>query len=421
MEALSLRELAVPIIKAIDSFNFLLKSHHRRVAVISYHIGKELGLDNHQLFELVIAASLHDIGALSVQERDMLVQEDVENPDPHCIMGQEMLSTFAPFEQIAHIIRYHHVNYLSSHTDSNIPLNSYIIHLADRVDIYTSADEFILDQRDEITSRIIQKSGAVFHPKVTTAFESAAKSDAFWFNINNWSIELLFKKLEVTKDLEITIDILIDFALLLSKVIDYRSHYTSSHSYTVAHLAYLIGGYFNFSQEKCQKLLIAGYLHDIGKLAIDPGLLEKEGPLNEAEFNIMKMHVYYTGLILSELSISDWFSEIVMWAERHHEKANGQGYPYAVSDDSLDIGVKILAYADIISALMENRPYRESLSIEQSFDIIRAKIAHTLSPEIFCEIEQHRDEINALVIACHQHSFDEYNSVQHQIALSGSV
>ena len=211
----------------------------------------------------------------------------------------------------------------------------------------------------------------------------------FWFNINNWSIELLFKKIRVTKELRLSVESLIDFSLVLSKVIDYRSRFTSSHSYTVAHLASLIGGYFNFSQEKRKKLLIAGYLHDIGKLGIDPGLLEKEGPLNDAEFNIMKMHVYYTGLILSELSVSDWFSEIVMWAERHHEKSDGHGYPYSVSGDSLDVGVKILAFSDIISALMETRPYRESLSIDDAFNIIRTKIADSLSIEMFKEIEKH--------------------------------
>ena len=56
-ETLSLKELAVPMIKAIDSFNYLLKSHHRRTAIISYNIAKELGLGNDELLELVIAAS----------------------------------------------------------------------------------------------------------------------------------------------------------------------------------------------------------------------------------------------------------------------------------------------------------------------------------------------------------------------------
>lgn len=78
MDKISLKELAFPLIKSIDSFNYLLKSHQRRTAVISYHLGRELGLSHDEMVDLVVAAALHDIGALSVQERDTLIQEDVE-------------------------------------------------------------------------------------------------------------------------------------------------------------------------------------------------------------------------------------------------------------------------------------------------------------------------------------------------------
>ncbi|WP_320034498.1 HD domain-containing protein [Halarcobacter sp.] len=114
MEKLTLKELAIPMIKAIDSFNYLLKSHHRKVAVISYNLAKELNLKEEEILELVIAASLHDIGALSVRERDMLVQEDVVNPEPHCIVGHCMLSSFEAFNNIAQIIKHHHIKYEDS-------------------------------------------------------------------------------------------------------------------------------------------------------------------------------------------------------------------------------------------------------------------------------------------------------------------
>ncbi len=94
MEEITLKELALPLIKAIDSFNYLLKSHHRRVAVIAYNIAKELNLNEKDLSELVIAATMHDVRALSIQERDMLIQEDVNNPNPHCMMGYKMLAPF---------------------------------------------------------------------------------------------------------------------------------------------------------------------------------------------------------------------------------------------------------------------------------------------------------------------------------------
>ncbi|WP_321470721.1 HD domain-containing phosphohydrolase [Halarcobacter sp.] len=402
MEKLTLKELAIPMIKAIDSFNYLLKSHHRKVAVISYNIAKELNLKDEEILELVIAASLHDIGALSVQERDMLVQEDVINPGPHCIVGHCMLSSFEAFNNIAQIIKHHHIKYEDSLNmkDEKVFFASHIIHLADRIDVIVSPDEFILNQKERVTETIRKKVGTLFHPKVFDAFEKVSKADIFWIEIPNMKIEQLFKKLNFSMDFELTIDNVLNFALTISHIIDYRSKFTATHSTTVAHLAALLGKYFDFSDERCKKLMIAGYLHDIGKIGIDPGLIEKKGYLTSEEFNLVKLHPYFTGQILSELSSSKWFEEIIHWAERHHEKRNKTGYPYALDLSELDDGVRILAFSDIITALMEKRPYRDSLSIDESFKIIEEKLSEDISSEMFEVIKQHKDEINTLVLEC---------------------
>lgn len=411
MNKLSLRELAVPIIKSIDSFNYLLKSHHRRTAVISYHIGKELNLSEESLFELIVTAALHDIGALSVQERDMLLREDVEKPEPHCQMGYRMLSSFEAFKEIAKTIKHHHINYKKSldMEEGEVPYNSHIIHLADRVDILINSDHFILNQKQEVTQKIEKKVGMVFHPEVFDAFEKASKPDIFWIEINNLEVEQLFSRINKAIDYELSIDKTVDFALTLSRIIDFRSRYTASHSYTVAHLSRLIGSLFDFSEEDCKKLMIAGYLHDIGKIGIDPGLIEKKGPLKGDEYNMVKLHAYYTSQILKELNSSEWFGEIVKWASHHHEKSDGSGYPMSLTESSLDQGAKVLAFSDVISALMEKRPYRKGLPIEEVFDIIREKIAPNISSEMFNKIEQHSKEINDLIQQCQAHTFEEYS------------
>ena len=397
MDKLTLKELALPMIKAIDSFNYLLKSHHRRVAIISYNIGRALDLSNDELFELVIAASLHDIGALSVQERDMLIKEDVTSPQPHCIMGYHMLNSFDVFKNIAQA------------KEGKIPYVSHIIHLADRIDVLIDQGTFILNQKDTITEVIHHKVGTLFHPEVFEGFIKASKGDIFWIEISNMSLDQLFKKINFSIDFNLTIDNVIGFAQAMSQIIDFRSKFTAAHSYTVAHLASLLGKYFNFSEEKCKKLMIAGYLHDIGKIGIDPALIEKDGPLTDEEYNIVKLHSYYSGQILSELNTSEWFSEIVEWTERHHEKSDGSGYPYALDDNVLDEGVKLLAFADIITALMETRPYRKSMSIDDAFNIIDEKLAFNISSKMFKEIKEHKNEINDMVLECQKHTYKEYN------------
>lgn len=404
MERMSLRELAFPIINAIDSFNYLLKAHHRRTAVVAYHIGRHLGISPNELFELVVAAGVHDVGALSVQERDTLIKEDVENPTPHCIMGHRMLSTFGAFETIGQIIKHHHIRYGKSQDmePGEVPFSSHIVHFADRVDILINPDEFILNQKDRVTEKLGNKVGTVFHPEVFEAFKEVSKTDVFWIEINNLDMKQLFNRLDVSVDFELSIDNVVDFSLMLSRIIDFRSHFTAAHSYTVAHLASLLGSWFGFDGEGQKKLLVGGYLHDIGKLGIDPGLIEKNGPLTDEEYNMVKLHAYYTAQILNELGSSEWFAEIVTWAARHHEKNDGTGYPMAVTDADLDAGAKIIAFSDVISALMEDRPYREGLSIDIAFGILRDKIASSLSYEMYEEIEQHKDEISDLVRQCHK-------------------
>lgn len=249
MEKLSLKELAVPVIKAIDSCNYLLKSHHRRTAVIAYHIGKKMGLGHDQLFTLVISAAIHDVGALSVQERDLLVREDVQNPRPHCDMGCKMLSSFAPFAEVARVIKHHHIRYASMQDmpDGAVPLESHILHLADRVDIVINPDVFVLKQKSAVVEKIRTNVGTVFHPQVFEAFAAAAVPDIFWIEINNLELDQLFRRVDSSLNFALSLDNILEFALTISRIIDFRSHFTASHSYTVANLAYEIGGSSGFS------------------------------------------------------------------------------------------------------------------------------------------------------------------------------
>lgn len=402
MKKLTLKELAVPIIKSIDSFNFLLKSHHRRTAIIAYMLGVKLGLNENELSDLVIAASIHDIGALSIQERDMLIRNDVENPTPHCIMGYKMLMNFEAFHNIALIIKHHHIkfNEKALYVDEEIPYQCFIIHLADRIDVYTDPHYFILDQKSKITEMIKARSGTDFDPDIVKAFEEISQADIFWIHINTMTLDKLFSKIKFNYNYQLNIKRILDFAQTISRVIDFRSPYTAAHSCSVAHVAEAVGKWMNLDKETTSKLLIAGYLHDIGKIGIDPTLLEKPTPLTSEEYNQMKLHSYYSGQILSELNQSDWFRPIVTWAELHHEKTDGSGYPYSFKGEDICDEVKILAFGDIITALLENRPYRKKKNLNEAFEILKKNFADKLSYDIYHVIEAHKNEVEDIVMYC---------------------
>ncbi len=107
----TLKELITSFSASIDLYNYLLKNHHRRTAIAAYHIGNAYGLSKQELSDLVLAAALHDIGALTVIERNQLIKMDTENPYPHSRLGYYMLESFQPFHEIARIIYYHHWPY----------------------------------------------------------------------------------------------------------------------------------------------------------------------------------------------------------------------------------------------------------------------------------------------------------------------
>lgn len=413
MENISLKELVVPMIKSIDSFNYLLKSHHRKTAVIAYQLGKQLQLDNEHMTLLVVAAAMHDVGALSVVERDSLIVADVDNPLPHCLMGYKMLNQFSVFSEIARIIRHHHIHYEDVSKQRFVPFESFIIHLADRIDIFLNADEFVLDQKKRVTEEILLRCGTVFHPQVCEAFQVVAQRDIFWINIMNMTMEQLFDSIDFSLRYELDMSTIAKFSETISRIIDFRSQFTASHSATVAQLAKEIGSYFGLGEEDCFKLMIAGYLHDIGKIGIDPSIIEKNGPLTEQEYNRMKLHSYYTVQILTELGKTPWFAQIVTWAGHHHERIDGSGYPFAISGAELDLGTKILAYSDVLTALLEDRPYRPKMSLEKAMDIMKNQVAIKIDCSMMKRIEEHQEDIARIVNECQRtvraHYVEEVN------------
>ena len=98
---------------------------------------------------------------------------------------------------------------------------------------------------------------------------------------------------------------------------------------------------------------MAGNFHDLGKLVIPNSILEKPGKLNDEEFALMKQHTYFTYSILTTIG---GIQEIAEWAAFHHERLDGNGYPFHLNASKLSTGARIMAVADIVTTLAEDRP-----------------------------------------------------------------
>ena len=114
---------------------------------------------------------------------------------------------------------------------------------------------------------------------------------------------------------------------------------------------------------------IAGYLHDLGKLAVSKDILEKNLTLDAEEFNSIRKHPYYTYFVLNKVK---GLENIATWAAYHHERSNGNGYPFHIKGENFSKLARIMAVADIVTALTEDRPYRLGLNKESVEKILLA-------------------------------------------------
>lgn len=364
---ISKRQLIECLSSALELINPTVAGHNQRVALFSKEIAKVMGLSDDAVNEIYYAALLHDIGAapLTIREKNDLIEFDVNMPYKHCLIGYLLLKDYKPFQKIAEIVHYHHSNWLyganRTFDGEMIPVGSYIIHLADRVDILIRQNQHILLQNHKITDYIKSRVGSVFAPDAVAALEVLSTQEYFWLGATSKSYCNTCMTAKQSEEY-ITQGDLEQFTKLVSFVIDFKSRFTASHSCGVSAVARLMGEAFGLSRSDCGELSIAGNLHDLGKLVVPNEVLEKKGALNTEDEAYIKSHSYFTYSVLSQV---EEISNIASYAAQHHEKIDGSGYPFHIRDDELSPQSRLLSVADIFTALAEDRPYRKGMHREE--------------------------------------------------------
>jgi putative nucleotidyltransferase with HDIG domain len=150
----------------------------------------------------------------------------------------------------------------------------------------------------------------------------------------------------------------LSFAAALVATLDARDQYTAGHSAAVAIYSRDIAARMGLSEAAQQEAHLAGLVHDIGKIGLPPGLLEKEGPLTLEERRAMQQHSEIGEGILAKVATYDRIAAIV---RHHHERVDGHGYPDGLPEDEIPSISRIIAVADAYNAMTSDRPYREAM------------------------------------------------------------
>jgi len=147
----------------------------------------------------------------------------------------------------------------------------------------------------------------------------------------------------------------------ITTIVQKKDPYTAGHQQRVGQLACAIGQEMGLKGEQIKAIRIASLLHDLGKVFVPAEILAKPGKLNKVEFSMVKSHPDADYQILKTIHFSCAIADIV---HQHHERLDGSGYPLGLKGDAIHLEARIIAVADVVEAMVSNRPYRPAPGLD---------------------------------------------------------
>lgn len=360
--------------------------HGERVGYMSVRLGHFLGLRDKDLFLLLIAGLMHDVGTVGgfaeYHGNYRLMKE-------HSEIGAKILRDFPGGEILEEAVRHHHQTPKYHQSES---IMAKIISLADKVDIIMGRGKTNYRERARVLNYVNSLVGKDFYPEVAQAFSRLVGEEAFWLDLDEGALlestlDFLFGE-RCIRDCSqfsgicnaINGNIFTDrLAETFGSLIDQKSSFTGRHSRSVSEAGEALALGLGWSPKDVRDMRLAGFLHDFGKLAVPQKILDKPGILDNTELQIIRSHTYHTYKLLSAAGFP---KNIVEWAAYHHERLDGRGYPFRLKAKYINAGARLMTIADIFTALTEERPYRKPLSKEKVIGILEKGIGVSVDGEL---------------------------------------
>ena len=167
--------------------------------------------------------------------------------------------------------------------------------------------------------------------------------------------------------------------LVLAQAAENSDRDMGKHIHRVASYATLLAQAMGVEERAAQDMGLSATLHDVGKIAVAPELLNRRGPLTPAEFVEVQKHTIAGGRILQGI---DFLAEARQIALAHHERWDGAGYPYGLRGEHIPLPARITALADVWDALTSQRCYKQAWPVERALDHIRRERGGHFDPEL---------------------------------------
>jgi HD-GYP domain-containing protein (c-di-GMP phosphodiesterase class II) len=406
VQDISLIQMVRGLSRAMDLISTAVVNHHNRVGYVAARLGDVLGLEPFERFDLLVAGLLHDVGALSLKSRLGALQFETDGM-LHSEAGYRLIKGQPRLRRVSRLVRHHHTNarFLERMPDAE-PLSN-LLNLADRVDVLVRRDAPLAGQIAGIRERLRQSGPQVFRPEYLEAFLELSEDKDFLAKADKPGM-YLDETAAGVPDVHLDLDELHEFSHLFSQIIDFRSRFTATHSGGVAATADWLAAGAGFDPTERRQMIIAGNLHDLGKLAVPQELLEKAAPLSREEFERIKLHALYSHDVLVDV---DGLEQVRSWTGNHHERMDGAGYPYGVDSSHLGLGDRILTVADVFTAITEHRPYRAGMERDQAAGVLRCMVqAGALDSCMVGELLMRFDEANDVRVEAQQQALGRFQA-----------
>ena len=363
MRSIRLFDLLMGFSRALDMVSPVLAGHHLRVAFLSQALAERLRLSCATRKYMLMASMLHDIGAIPLKSdtRDLIFEH---NKALHCRAGWAFCKTAGLPRPVCDMVLNHHTEWCSYGAEDQNALPANCIHLADRIDVALRS-KHATGLRGICTTLIAKQRE--YAPACLNALSSLADDADLVASLE--SPQRMQEHLASLFGAVILGPVqLVDLCGLFSQTIDSKSPFTATHSLGVAHTSRMLLKLSRMADSNdLTTMFIAGLLHDIGKLAIPLEILEKPAALTPEELSQIQQHAETS---LDLLGSIPGFTCVREWGGRHHERIDGTGYPHNIEGSSLTLPVRIIAVADVFTALTEDRPYRNGMPLAEAMGII---------------------------------------------------
>ena len=172
----------------------------------------------------------------------------------------------------------------------------------------------------------------------------------------------------------------------LIEVIELRDPYTAGHSHRVAATARALAIRLGLTAEEADIIESAGRVHDLGKVAVDPAVLNKQGKLDDLDWAQMRLHPVHGALVIARFTA---YGDGHRMVRHHHEAWDGSGYPDGLAGEAIPLGARILAVADTFDALTSDRPYRPGMGRDRALMILNQGAGSQWDPEVVIALMTH--------------------------------